>query len=233
MAPPPTSLEGALAAGRALLHNPLGPDASPEAAEQWRDDVDHLIIAAINTPPHRSWWDHHSSGSPELSPTLSCTLKAACTPSATHTLTATRTPTVAILTTTDLRFELEHHCSGEDDHTIIECQCEMRHNHNDHYDTMNAATAEHAVHTPTSPGSGGRCTELAPHVRVMVWPCKFWPHLPKKYDGTINPIEFLQIYTTSILVAGGNEAIMANYFSVALTSSAQLWLMNLTGSAQL
>jgi hypothetical protein len=153
------------------------------------------------------------------------------TEGAVHTISDTHTDSDAH--TTDLKFELEHHCSGEDDHTTIERQCEMRHNHNDHYDTMNAATAEHAVHTPTSPGSGGRCTELAPHVRVMVWSRKFWPHLPKKYDGTINPVEFLQIYTTSILVAGGNEAIMANYFSVALTGSAQLWLMNLTSNAQL
>jgi hypothetical protein len=25
----------------------------------------------------------------------------------------------------------------------------------------------------------------------MVWPFKFWPHLPEMYDGTINPVEFL------------------------------------------
>jgi hypothetical protein len=26
---------------------------------------------------------------------------------------------------------------------------------------------------------------------MMVWPFKFWPHLPEMYDGTINPVEFL------------------------------------------
>jgi hypothetical protein len=46
---------------------------------------------------------------------------------------------------------------------------------------------------------------------MVVWPSKFRPHLLKKYDGTINPIEFLQIYTTSILAAGGNEVVMANF----------------------
>jgi hypothetical protein len=51
--------------------------------------------------------------------------------------------------------------------------------------------------------------------------------LPEKYDGTINPVEFLQIYTTSILATGGNEAVMANYFPLALTGMAQSWLMNL------
>jgi hypothetical protein len=62
---------------------------------------------------------------------------------------------------------------------------------------------------------------------MVVWPRKFWPHLLKKYDRIINPAEFLQIYTTSILAPWGNEAIMANYFPVALTDMAQSWLMNL------
>jgi hypothetical protein len=41
--------------------------------------------------------------------------------------------------------------------------------------------------------------------------------LLEKYDRMVNPTEFLQIYCTSILTAGGDEAIMANYFPVALT----------------
>jgi hypothetical protein len=68
---------------------------------------------------------------------------------------------------------------------------------------------------------------LAPHLRIVVWPCKFWPHLSKKYNRSINPAEFLQIYNTSILAAGGNEAVMANYFIVALTGTSRAWLMNL------
>jgi hypothetical protein len=32
---------------------------------------------------------------------------------------------------------------------------------------------------------------LAPHLRMVVWPYKFWPHLPEKYDETVNPTEFL------------------------------------------
>jgi hypothetical protein len=68
---------------------------------------------------------------------------------------------------------------------------------------------------------------LAPHLRMVVWPRKFWLHLPKKYERTVNPTEFLQIYSTSILAAGGDEAVMANYFPVALTGTARSWLMNL------
>jgi hypothetical protein len=48
---------------------------------------------------------------------------------------------------------------------------------------------------------------LAPHLRMVVWLCKFSPHLPEKYDGMVNPVEFLQIYSTSILTTGGYEAI--------------------------
>jgi hypothetical protein len=68
---------------------------------------------------------------------------------------------------------------------------------------------------------------LAPRLQMVVWPHKFWPHLPEKYDGTVNPAKFLQIYSTFILVAVGDEAVMANYFVVALTGVARSWLMNL------
>jgi hypothetical protein len=85
----------------------------------------------------------------------------------------------------------------------------------------------HVRHIPLAPrelrGVGG-CMALAPHLRMVVWPRKFRPHLSEKYDGTVNLAEFLQIYSTSILAAGG---IMANYFPVALTGTARSWLMNL------
>jgi hypothetical protein len=88
----------------------------------------------------------------------------------------------------------------------------------------------HVMRIPLAPRElrgGGGCMALAPHLRMVVWPRKFRPHLPEKYDGTVNPTEFLQIYSTSILAAGGDEAIMANYFPVALTGMARSWLMNL------
>jgi hypothetical protein len=44
---------------------------------------------------------------------------------------------------------------------------------------------------------------------------------------TVNLAEFLQIYSTSILTVGGNDTVMANYFSMALTSTTRSWLMNL------
>jgi hypothetical protein len=62
---------------------------------------------------------------------------------------------------------------------------------------------------------------------VASWPPKFRPHLPEKYDGTSNPLEFLQVYVTAITAAGGNTVVMATYFHVALSGPARTWLMNL------
>jgi hypothetical protein len=127
----------------------------------------------------------------------------------------------------DLRAELERHRSGEDDRTTIEHRSKKHRNLDDDYGVAKAAPTRHVVNTPLSPGYWGGCTALTLHLQMVVWPRKFLPHLPEKYDGTINPVEFLQIYTTSILATGGNEAVMANYFPLALTGMAQSWLMNL------
>jgi hypothetical protein len=76
--------------------------------------------------------------------------------------------------------------------------------------------------------AGVGCAALADHLRVATWPSKFWPHLAEKYDGTSNPSEFLQVYVTAITAAGGDTAVMATYFHVALSGPARTWLMNLT-----
>jgi hypothetical protein len=78
------------------------------------------------------------------------------------------------------------------------------------------------------PLAGVGCAALADHLHAATWPSKFWPHLPEKYDGTSNPSEFLQVYVTAITAAGGDTAVMATYFHVALSRPAQTWLMNLT-----
>jgi hypothetical protein len=42
-----------------------------------------------------------------------------------------------------------------------------------------------------------------------------------------NLSEFLQVYVTAITAVGGNTAVMATYFHVALSGPARTWLMNL------
>jgi hypothetical protein len=71
------------------------------------------------------------------------------------------------------------------------------------------------------------CAALVDHLLAVTWPSKFQPHLPKKYDGTSNPSEFLQVYVTAITAAGGDTAVMATYFHVALSRPVRTWLMNL------
>nr|AAO38019.1 putative gag-pol polyprotein [Oryza sativa Japonica Group] len=62
-------------------------------------------------------------------------------------------------------------------------------------------------------------------LRVAGPPPLFCPNLTEKYDGSINPSEFLQIYTTIIVAAGGDDRVMANYFPMALKGQARGWLM--------
>jgi hypothetical protein len=76
--------------------------------------------------------------------------------------------------------------------------------------------------------AGVGCAMLADHLRAATWPSKFRPHLAEKYDGTSNPLEFLQVYVTAMTAAGGDTAVMATYFHVALSGTARTWLMNLT-----
>jgi hypothetical protein len=69
--------------------------------------------------------------------------------------------------------------------------------------------------------AGVGCAALADHLRVAIWPSKFRPHLPEKYDSTSNPPKFLQVYVTAITAAGGDTAVMATYFHVALSRLAR------------
>jgi hypothetical protein len=78
------------------------------------------------------------------------------------------------------------------------------------------------------PLAGVGCAALADHLRAVAWPSTFRPHLPEKYDGMSNSSEFLQVYITAITAAGGDTAVMATYFHVALSGPARTWLMNLT-----
>ena len=70
-------------------------------------------------------------------------------------------------------------------------------------------------------GYGTGCRAFSSELRRVKWPSKFRPELPEKYDGSIDPVEFLQIYTTAVQAAGGSEKVMANYFHVALRCSAR------------
>src|SRR3990170_6802294 len=56
----------------------------------------------------------------------------------------------------------------------------------------------------------------------------FKPEIPEKYDGRLNPAEFLSIYTIAVQAARGrDEKVFANYFPLALKPNMRSWLMHL------
>jgi hypothetical protein len=121
---------------------------------------------------------------------------------------------------------------GEDAWISLERARERRQNiEGCNLDQVFAAAAPHTPMGTRSqtgvPLAGVGCATLVDHLHAASWPPKFWPHLPEKYDGTSNPSEFLQVYVTAITVGGGNTAVMATYFHVALSGPARTWLMNL------
>jgi hypothetical protein len=134
--------------------------------------------------------------------------------------------------TNDLRAELNRRRAGEDTCISLERARERRQNiEGRNLDQDFVAVAPQAPMGTRSqvgvPLAGVGCAALADHLRAASWPPKFRPHPPEKYDGTSNPSEFLQVYVTAITAAGGNTAVMATYFHVALSGPARTWLMNL------
>jgi hypothetical protein len=105
----------------------------------------------------------------------------------------------------NLRAELNRHREGEDNRMTIECQhdrCNIE-GRNLERDFGSLAPAKealepHAMHTLSSPGATSGCMSLAPHLCMVVWPLRFWPYLPEKYNGTINPtmcfVDLLQLH---------------------------------------
>jgi hypothetical protein len=73
-----------------------------------------------------------------------------------------------------------------------------------------------AARTPSSPVGSGVAAWGLPHTSAW-WSSRAsssptcWRNMT-----SINLVEFLQIYSTSILTAGGNEVVMTNYFPMAL-----------------
>ena len=71
------------------------------------------------------------------------------------------------------------------------------------------------------------CRAFTTELCSIVWPGKFKPDLPPRYDGTTDPAEFLQLYELGIEAANGDEKVMANWFPMALKDGARTWLLNM------
>jgi hypothetical protein len=64
-------------------------------------------------------------------------------------------------------------------------------------------------------------------LKRVCWPLNFKPMGIKKYDGSSNLAEWLEVYQLTIEVTSGDSYIMANYLPVCLSSSARTWLLGL------
>ena len=51
--------------------------------------------------------------------------------------------------------------------------------------------------------------------------------MPPCYDGMSDPLAFLLAYEEAILKAGGDDIVMANWFSMALPCVPCMWLLHL------
>ena len=132
----------------------------------------------------------------------------------------------------DLWAELNRRRAGEDARVSLERAHERRQNFegrnlDQDFALVSPQTPRDARIQTGVPLVGVGCVALVDHLRAATWPPKFRPHLPEKYDRTSNPSEFLQVYVTAITAAGGNTAVMATYFHVALSGPVRTWLMNL------
>jgi hypothetical protein len=54
------------------------------------------------------------------------------------------------------------------------------------------------VKTPGDPIYNPGCLALTRQQRYVVWPDKFKPDIGARYDGTTNPVEFLQLYVVAV-----------------------------------
>jgi hypothetical protein len=83
------------------------------------------------------------------------------------------------------------------------------------------------IRTPGDPIYNPGCLALTRQQRYVVWPDKFKPDISAHYDGTTNPVEFLQLYVVPVQAVRGDQRAMANWFPMALKDAPRTWLMNL------
>jgi hypothetical protein len=87
----------------------------------------------------------------------------------------------------------------EDARVSLERHCE---NHDRAIDDI--GEADKNVKTLGDPIYNPRCLALTRQQRYVVWPDKFKPDIGARYDGTTNPVEFLQLYVVAVQAARGD-----------------------------
>ena len=98
----------------------------------------------------------------------------------------------------DLRCNLNDMRDREDARTALERARERRRQAKDEQAFSGLPTGNSTISDDSISPYGAGCQAFTADLRWLDWPNKFQPDLPEKYDGTIDPDEFLQIYTTTI-----------------------------------
>nr|AAP06851.1 putative polyprotein [Oryza sativa Japonica Group]ABF95101.1 retrotransposon protein, putative, unclassified [Oryza sativa Japonica Group] len=213
--------QGALqAAGVLLRHPPVVPD--PETpARRWLDDVADLVMTAQQRlgAGGRSFAPKASGAAT----TGSVSSRRRARRAAAVTRRSSAIPSSMPPTQEDVR-------GGPDARLNIE---RRRNGRRAAHATKGASSSGapprsgHGGQPPMSPVGGAGCRAFVASLWNVRWPPRFRPTITEKYDGSVNPAEFLQIYTTGIEAAGGDDRVMANFFPMALKGKARGWLMNL------
>src|SRR5512144_1228933 len=213
--------QGALqAAGTLLRHPPVVPD--PETpARRWLDDVADLVMTAQRRLGAGGRSSATEASGAAAAGSMSSRRRARRAAAATRRLSAI--PSSTPPTQEDVR-------GGTDARLDIERRRGAR---RAAHATEGASSSGaplrsgHGGRPPVSPVGGAGCRAFVASLRNVRWPPRFRPTITEKYDGSVNPAEFLQIYTTGIEAAGGDDRVMANFFPMALKGQARGWLRNL------
>ena len=170
------SAAGALTAAQALLRNPPGPGATPDAQENWRQEIDQFLAIAQEQPGESML----PSGSRAAA--TARRQPAATAPAARGPEHRNRSPR------RDLRRQLEDNRRGQGATTAGERTRQLR---RDAAVQQTSATAQSpapvmaAQHRgpgwvfqpPEALPAGGGCMALSPALRQVQWPPKFRPHI--------------------------------------------------------
>jgi hypothetical protein len=68
---------------------------------------------------------------------------------------------------------------------------------------------------------------LAPHLQVSPWPANFKAGTYPKYNGSTDPAQYIMSYQVAVASSGGDDAMMAKSFIIALEGPALTWYTRL------
>jgi hypothetical protein len=113
-------------------------------------------------------------------------------------------------------------------HAQEDARVSLEHHHENHDRAIDdIGEAGKNVKVTGDPVYNPRCLALTRQQCYVVWPDKFRPGIGVRYDGTSNPVLFLQLYVIAVQAAHGDQRVMANWFPMALKDAPRTWLMNL------